>query len=163
MQRNNTFWVNKIENVREGHGFRVSKRLNERFLDCYMTLDRLCCSKLGIAVGGVTEYINRLNNVKNAHGRDAVLSKLVRYRSVRNKFAHEAGALKRSCEISRADIKWIKCFNKELVRKRDPLFAYLRSERKHERRKLIRRIAFGVALGTIAALALVLYFVLQKG
>ena len=163
MQNNNTFFVNETKIIREGRGCKLSKRLNEKFLDCYMVTDRLCCSKFGIAVGGVTEYINRLNNAKNIYGRDGILPKLVRYRSIRNKFAHEAGAIRRSDEISRADIKWIKSFNKELIRKKDPVSVYLKRERRSERRKSVRRIIFAIALGVIAVLAFSLYFVLQKG
>lgn len=159
----NIFGTKKIGSVADWRDSRASRRLNEKFLDCYMVADRLCCSKFGIAVGGITEYVNRLSNVRYTNGREDVLPKLVRYRGIRNRFAHESGAIKRSDEITKADIKWIKGFSKELTKKRDPISVYLRRERKYERRKKMRRIAFTTALGIIAVLAFALYFVLQKG
>ena len=163
MQRNNTFGLNKNKTVGEWRGRGIGKRMNEKFLDCYMIADRLCCSKFGIAVGGVTEYINRLNNARYSNGREDVLPRLLRYRNLRNRFAHEAGAIKLSHEITMADIKWLKAFNKDLLRKRDPITVYLRRERRYERRRMIRRAMFSLAFGTIAVLAFMLYFVLQKG
>ena len=62
----------------------MSKRLNERFLSSYIELEKTCCEKFGVPTGGVTEYINRLNNARFAPGRDEALPRLVRYRGTRN-------------------------------------------------------------------------------
>ena len=82
----------------------MGKRINEQFLSSYMELDKDCCDKFGVTTGGVTEYINRLNNARFAPGRDDVLPRLVRYRNLRNKFSHEVGALRRVDEITKIDV-----------------------------------------------------------
>ena len=138
------------------------RRNNGKFLDCYLETDGLCALKFGVAIGGVTEYINRLDSLRYIKGRDEVLPKLVRYRDFRNKIAHEAGALSSDIGVTKSDIKWLKRFNRDLYRKRDPITVYLRRERKMMRRKMIRRCAFGLALGTIAVLAFALWAVLEK-
>ena len=58
------------------------KKINEAFYAGYIELDRDCCEKFGVSSGGVTEYINRLNNARFAPGRDDVLPRLVRYRNL---------------------------------------------------------------------------------
>lgn len=141
----------------------VGKRINEKFLSCYMELDKVCCGKFGIAAGGVTEYINRLNNARFAPGRDDVLPRLVRYRNLRNKFAHEVGALRRVDEISKIDIRWMKHFHRDLTRKQDPISAYLRKARKYARRKKLRRAVYISAAVIIAVLAVIIAILLARG
>jgi len=104
----------------------MSKRVNENFLNIFMDIERLCCDKFGLASGGVTEYISRLNNARFAPDRDEVLPKLVRYRNLRNRFAHEPGAVKKSDELGKDDIKWVSRFRSDLSRKKDPISRYLR-------------------------------------
>jgi hypothetical protein len=163
MQRFGIFTAAYDKHFKKGGDNAVGKRINEKFLTQYMEADRICCMKFGIAVGGVTEYINRLNNARFAPGRDDILPRLVRYRNVRNRFAHEVGAIRRVDEISKFDIRWFKNFNKDLARKRDPISIYLRRARRYARHKKLRRILYAVAFGIIAVLAIVLYFALQKG
>ena len=141
----------------------TNNRINSLFLNSYIELDKICSQKFGKATGGVTEYINRLNNVRYTDGRPDVLPKLLHYRGIRNKFAHEAGALKHSNEVSRADVKWLKAFKRELSARKDPISVYLRRERRYARRKRIKAAVFTASVGIIAALALALYFVLQNG
>ena len=139
----------------------MGRRINEKFLHHYMELDRVCLAKFGVATGGVTEYINRLNSARFAPGRDDVLPRLVRYRNLRNKFAHEVGALRRVDEISKADIRWIKNFHHELLRKRDPISAYLKKARKYARRKKMRRVLYATLSIAVIGLAVALYFVIS--
>ena len=139
----------------------MGKRINERFLASYMELDKDCCDKFGVTTGGVTEYINRLNNARFAPGRDDVLPRLVRYRNLRNKFSHEVGALRRVDEITKVDIHWIRAFNRDLIRKRDPISAYLKKARRYVRRRKLRRFAYGTAAVVIIGLAIALYFALK--
>ena len=139
----------------------MGKRMNERFLTAYMTLDKDCCDKFGVTTGGVTEYINRLNNARFAPGRDDVLPRLVRYRNLRNKFSHEVGALRRVDEITKVDIVWIRSFNRDLSRKRDPISAYLKKARRYVRRRKLRRFAYGVAAVLIIGLGIAFYFALR--
>ena len=146
-----------------GGGSYMSKRINEKFLDCYMETDKLCAVKFGIAMGGVTEYINRLNNTRFAPGRDDILQHLVRFRSIRNRLAHEAGAIRRLDEISKHDIKWLKEFNKELIKKRDPISQYLRHARSYIRHKKLKMALIGVAIAVIAVIGVLVYFAINKG
>lgn len=141
----------------------MGRRANEQFLSAYMQLDKLCCERLGVATGGVTEYINRLNNARFAPGRDDVLPRLVRYRNLRNKFAHEVGALRRVDEITKVDVRWVRAFERDLAKKRDPISAYLRKARKYARRKKLRRALYIGAAGVIVALAVTLVVVLTQG
>ena len=140
----------------------MGKRLNHNFLEVYKELDRDCCEKFGVTSGGVTEYINRLNNARFAPERDDVLPRLVRYRNIRNKFAHDVGSIRKSDEISKADIKWVRGFNKDLIKKLDPISTYLRKARRYARRRRFYKIAFVIFLILIAALAGALYFALSK-
>ena len=136
------------------------RKLNEAFLDSYIEMDKLCCHKFGISSGGVTDYINRLINARFAPGRDDTLSRLIKYRNVRNKIAHESGALENLDEIAKSDLKWLAGFKKALDKKRDPFSAYLRKARKYARRRKIRKIFIGVfiTLVVVAIAAFVLWF-----
>ncbi len=138
------------------------RKINESFLAGYNELDKDCSEKFGVTNGGVTEYINRLNNARFAPGRDDVLPRLVRYRNIRNKFAHESDALRKSDEVTKVDVKWIRSFNRDVMKKRDPISLYLRKARKYARRRKIRRWAYVLLFATIAALSIALYFALAK-
>ena len=140
----------------------MGRRLNESFLNTYMELDKDCCDKFGVASGGVTEYINRLNNARFAPGRDDVLPRLVRYRNIRNKFAHEVNAIRKVDEITKVDINWIRNFDKDVVKKRDPISAYLRKARKFARRRKLRRILYGTMFAIIVVLLILLYFAVRS-
>lgn len=148
--------------IQKKGGGAMGKRLNHNFLEIYKELDRDCCEKFGVTSGGVTEYINRLNNARFAPDRDDVLPRLVRYRNIRNKFAHDVGSIRKSDEISKADIKWVRGFNKDLIKKRDPISTYLRKARRYARRRKLYRIVFAVFVVLIAALAGALYYTLSK-
>ena len=138
----------------------MGKRVNEKFIDVYAELDKSCSAKFGISSGGVTEYINRLGNARFAPKRDEVLPRLVKYRNIRNIFAHEAKELKKNDEIKKEDITWIKKFNKYINKKKDPYSVYLKKARRYARGRKIRRFAIAaVALLAIAgAVALYFYF-----
>ncbi len=141
----------------------MSKRLNETFLDAYIQLDRNCCDKFGVSVSGVTEYINRLNNARFAPGRDDALPRLVRYRGIRNKLAHDVSSIKKLNEVTKQDITWIKKFDRDLVRKKDPLSVYLRKARGYARRKKALAVltVTGVVLLIAAIAAVVIAFNLK--
>lgn len=139
----------------------MGKRINEQFLASYMELDKDCCDKFGVTTGGVTEYINRLNNARFAPGRDDVLPRLVRYRNLRNKFSHEVGALRRVDEITKVDVNWVRTFNRDLNKKRDPISAYLKKARRFVRRRKIRRFAYVATAVVIIGLIVALYFAIK--
>ena len=141
----------------------MGRRINERFLSTFIELDRDCCERFGVATGGVTEYINRLNNARFAPGRDEVLPKLVRYRNIRNKLAHETGSLRRMNDVSKIDIKWIRQFNRAIHRKKDPISAYLRKARRFaRRRKAIRYGTFGAVILLLLLVIVILINALPK-
>lgn len=140
----------------------LGKRINEQFLAGYIELDKNCCDKFGVTTGGVTEYINRLNNARFAPGRDDVLPRLVRYRNLRNKFSHEVGALRRVDEVTKVDVHWVRSFNRDLLKKRDPISAYLKKARRYVRRRKLRRAAYTAAAIVIAGLAIALYFAIRS-
>lgn len=140
----------------------MSKKINEKFLELYLELDKACCEKFGIPVGGVTEYINRLSGARFAPNRDDVLPHLVKYRNTRNVFAHEPSAIRRSKELAKNDIVWIKRFNKDLSRKKDPLSSYLKKARRFARNKRIRRYLVAGAIAVAVIIGIIVYFQLTK-
>lgn len=140
----------------------MSKRINEKFLSCYMELDKNCCDKFGVATGGTTEYINRLNNARFAPGREDALPRLVKYRNIRNKIAHELGSIRKINDISKVDIAWLKKFNKDIVRRKDPISLYLKRARRYARRRRIKRYITAGAIVLSLILGIILYFVLSK-
>lgn len=139
----------------------MSKRLNENFLKSFLELDRLCCEKFGVATGGVTEYINRLNNARFAPDRDTVLPKLVKYRNIRNLFAHEPGAIRKSDEVTKEDLNWLLHFRRDVIKKRDPISKYLRKARRFARARKIKRALFItlIVLLVVAVAAIVCLFI----
>ena len=139
----------------------MSKRLKENFLKSFLELDRLCCEKFGVATGGVTEYINRLNNARFAPDRDTVLPKLVKYRNIRNLFAHEPGAIRKSDEVTKEDLNWLLHFRRDVIKKRDPISKYLRKARRFARARKIKRALFItlIVLLVVAVAAIVCLFI----
>jgi hypothetical protein len=140
----------------------MGRRLNEKFLTCYLELEKDCCDKFGVSTGGITEYINRLNNARFAPGREEALPRLVRYRNLRNKLAHEIGSLRKSNEVSKADISWIRKFNKDLVKRRDPISAYLKRARRYARRRRLKRYLTFTSIMIALILAIAICIILIK-
>ncbi len=138
----------------------MSKRLNEKFLKSFLELDRLCCEKFGVATGGVTEYINRLNNARFAPDRDIVLPRLVKYRNIRNLFAHEPGAVRKSEEVTKEDVNWLFRFRHDMQKKRDPISKYLRKARRFARARKIKRALFiTLAVLLVAAITVIVLWI----
>ena len=129
----------------------MSRKLNEKFLNNFIQLDKLCCEKFGVANNGVTEYINRLNNARFAPNRDEVLPLLVKYRNLRNRFAHEPQALRKCDDIAKADVKWVAKFKKTVKKKKDPISKYLKKARRFARRRKFGKIL--LVLIIVAAIA----------
>lgn len=138
----------------------VGRKLNEKFVNNFIELDKLCCEKFGVASNGVTEYVNRLNNARFAPNRDEVLPQLVKYRNLRNRFAHEPQALRKTSDIAKADVKWVAKFKKSVKKKKDPISKYLKKARRFARRRKLRKLLLAlIVLGLAAAAA---YFFLLK-
>ena len=140
----------------------MSKKVNEAFLNSYTQLDKICCEKFGVATGGVAEYINRLNNARFAPDRDEVLPRLVRYRNIHKRFAYEPGAIRKTDDIVKDDVRWLNGFRKDVQKKRDPISKYLRKARRYAlRKKLVRLFWVLVALLAVAG-GVALYFLLTR-
>ena len=129
----------------------MGRKLNEKFVNNFIELDKLCCEKFGVASNGVTEYVNRLNNARFAPNRDEVLPELVKYRNLRNRFAHEPQALRKTSDIAKSDIKWVAKFRKSVKKKKDPISKYLKKARRFARRRKLGKLVL-VAL-IVAAVA----------
>ena len=140
----------------------MGKRLNEHFLASYIALDKDCCEKFGVATSGVTEYINRLNNARFAPGREDALPRLVRYRNIRNKMAHEIGSLRRSSEVTKADIAWLRKFDKDIIKRKDPISAYLKRARRYARRRRIKKYLTVGAAALAVILGIIVFFLLKN-
>ena len=134
----------------------MSRKINEKFLGLFLELDKLCCEKFGVATNGVTEYINRLNNARFAPNRDEVLPRLVKYRNLRNRFAHEPQAIRKCDDINKEDVKWVAKFKKATKKKNDPISKYLKKARRFARRRKFGK--FVLVLLILAALAVAGYF-----
>ena len=140
----------------------MGRRLNERFLSSYIELDKNCCEKFGVATGGITEYINRLNNARFAPGREEALPRLVKYRNIRNRMAHEVGSLRKMNDVTKADITWIKKFDKDISRRRDPISSYLKRARRYARRRRIKRYITAAAVIALIIMAIIIFFLVRK-
>ena len=136
----------------------MSKKINEKFLTAYIELDKACCTKFSIPAGGVTEYINRLSNVRFAPGRDEVLPQLVKYRNIRNVFAHEAVAIKKNDELTKADLTWMKKFSRDLSRKKDPISKYLKKAKRYMAGRRIKRYVIAGAIILALFIGVIAYF-----
>ena len=137
-----------------------NKKLNQSFLTIYEQFDKICCEKFGITTGGATEYINRLNNARFAPNRDEVLPRLVNFRNIRNRFAADATLVKKSDEVSKDDIAWLRTFIKDLQKQKDPISAYLQKARAFARRRKFGKamLVIGILAVVAAAVACVILF-----
>ena len=102
----------------------MSKRRNTEFLEAYVAFEAICSEKFGLRSGGATEYINVLIKEHGVPKRDTILPKLVNYRNIRNRMAHEGGALSKIKEIDASDVRWLEKFTKSISRKKDPVSIY---------------------------------------
>lgn len=141
----------------------VGKRLNEKFMNIYIELDRICSDKFGITSGGITEYITRLNNARFAPGRDDVLPKLVRYKNLRNRFVNEPGAVRKTDDITKDDIRCLIRFCRDVKKKKDPISKYLRKARLYAIKKKAGKIFTALLiLALIAAICTIVYLVTKN-
>lgn len=129
----------------------MSKKFNTAFLEAYIELEIACNAMFGLKRGGVTEYINRLINAKSSPDRDEILPKLVMYRNIRNRIAHEEGAISTINDLAKADVTWIKSFKKLVDKKKDPLSLFYQKARRYERGRVASKV--GVVLLVVAVIA----------
>lgn len=136
----------------------MGKKLNEKFLESYIKLDKSCGEMLGVPSKGVTEYINKLNNTRSAPDRDETVKRLIRYRGIRNKLAHEVGALRRMNDVTKKDLKWVRKFDKDVRRLRDPLSKYLGASKSSGKGGVL----IAIAIAAILAIAAAVYFIFLR-
>ena len=138
----------------------MGKKQNQSFLVSYIKLDKACSDMFGMKTGGVSEYINKLGSERDIPEREETMSRLVRYRGIRNKLAHEVGALEKLSEVKNYDIAWVEKFEKAVLRRRDPISQYQKSLRKNTTAYKVRRgfITAGIILLVLAIAAAVIYF-----
>ena len=132
-------------------------KMNVSFLTAYIELDKTCCRRFDIKSGGVSSYINKLVHERFAPEREEILPRLIRYRNLRNKLAHDEGALNGITEIEKNDLKWIQSFTKTVSRRKDPISIYEgKSERDAKGKKIgnIFKIALLAIVAIIAVIAL---------
>ncbi len=109
----------------------------------FKELDKVCCDKFGVSMGGVNEYLNCLNNVRFAPDRDEVLQRLVKYVGIYQRIEYNPQSLRRSVEISKSDVAWLAKFKVRVQKKKDPISVYLRKAKRFVfRRKLVRALIF---------------------
>lgn len=95
------------------------------FLQPYNDLDKLCCKIFNVKTGGITAYINEMEE-KNFKGSLVVeswshdLKKLKHYRYMRNNLVHERNAYDFDRFLSE-DIDWIKNFRDMILNTNDDL------------------------------------------
>lgn len=133
----------------------MSKKRNTEFLEAYVAFETICCEKFGMRSGGATEYINILIKEHGAPKRDTVLPKLVNYRNIRNRMAHEEGALSKIKEIDASDVRWLEKFAKSVSRQKDPVSVYIeRTSKKSKLSGLLTAITVIVGSAVVAFIAL---------
>ena len=137
----------------------MSKKINTDFLTAYIELEASCNVLLGTRRGGVTEYINRLMGLRSAPNREDILPKLINYRNIRNRIAHENGALSNLKIVDKGDIRWIKDFAKKIQKRRDPISLYVKS---CEKGNIVSRIKAAVAIIAIFAALAAAAFIFLK-
>ncbi len=134
-------------------------RINQKFLGEYLELDKALCGKLDTKTG-VTEYINKLTAAKYAPGRDNALHRLTKYRAIRNRIAHEPGALKDINNITKDDILWVKSFKKTAMKGKDPLSIYLKRASDRATKRAFKRTLVLVSAAAFVLALVLLAFIL---
>ena len=133
----------------------MRKKKNTEFLEAYVEFETVCCGMFGSRSGGATEYINILIKEHSIPKRESILPKLVSYRNIRNRMAHENGALSKIKEIDASDIRWLKKFTQSISHKKDPVSFYMKKNSKRSKfGGFITAIAVILGLAAIAFIAL---------
>lgn len=132
----------------------MSKKRNAEFLEAYVAFEAICSEKFGLKSGGATEYINVLIKDRGAPKRDSILPKLVSYRNIRNRIAHEKGALAKIKDIDASDVRWLKKFTKSILRGKDPVSVFAEKNTKRTNHGGLITVIVIIAVCAIAFIAL---------
>lgn len=136
----------------------MGKKINEAFLNKFVELDKLCCHKFGVMVGGVNEYMKCLNNIRLAPNRDEVLRNLVRYANIHTVMGAN---LRKNYGIAKSDVKWLNRFKRDVQKKQDPISRYLRKAKRFAFRKKLWRGIFVTVCIALVAVCVALYFAIR--
>lgn len=130
----------------------MSKKINMDFLAAFIELEGACNRLLDKKRSGVTEYINRLEDSGAASRKDELFKKLIFYRKIRNKLAHEEGALDDLNDVDKTDVKWLGNFRKKVEKGRDPLSLHIK---KADRRRLWSIVKITAIASVIVAVIII--------
>jgi len=132
----------------------MKSKINRNFFHSYLELEEALNRLLGVERGGVSAYIDALDSLSSQDASE-IRRRLVRYRRIRNRLAHEADAFGTISEISPNDVKWLASFKRLAATKKDPLSL-------NRDRKLLPIIAFAVTAACTALFLCLIYFILKK-
>lgn len=135
----------------------MSRSKNVSFMESYILLENASDTVTGKRGGGVSAYIFELERQKLDTGAEETLKYLKRYRSIRNKLAHDSGALKTSTEIGSADIKRINRLTSKIKKYADPL-----SRLRRKRSSFSMKLKLGVLISAIAILGITAFFLIKE-
>ncbi len=125
--------------------------IKNEFYQTYSELDALCAAKLGIRSDGLAGYASRLGSTRYAPNREDILGRLARYEMASGSIASGDDPKQ---EISRDDLKWMKKFERSLIKCNDPLSRYLRRSRSGKIKvKIIAAIVGALALAGLGVAA----------
>ena len=135
----------------------MANKINLEFFNAYLDLDKACNQYFEISKGGATTYINRLKELEFGPEKSESLSKLIKYRKIRNILAHEADGFDDITDITKDDIKWLNEFAKSVKRKADPVSLYERKRRINDLWLKLRFVFLG--LGVVAVIVAVILII----
>ena len=133
------------------------KRINTAFLEAYVELDKQCATLLKTYSGGVNEYINNLMVASGIYGREETVTRLVKYKGIRNRIAHVAGAIRADHDLTRADVRWIKNFAKSIGRKKDPLSEHTSKHARGKFRRFLQKFSVAWVLFDMITIAAIVW------
>ncbi|MBR2466403.1 MAG: hypothetical protein IKB38_05690 [Clostridia bacterium] len=99
----------------------MSKGTNVKFIEKYIILENAANALMNKKSSGVSAYISELESLTLDADAKKTLKLLKKCRFVRNKLAHDPGALKSNDEITNDDVRFIKKLTSDIQRRRDPL------------------------------------------
>ncbi len=134
----------------------MSKGTNVKFIEKYIILENAANVLMNKKSSGVSAYISELETLALDASAKETLKLLKKCRFVRNKLAHDPGALKSNGEITNDDIRFIKKLTSDMQRRRDPLSRLLNPSRSSA-----SKIKAIISLAAVAAviIAAIVFFI----
>ena len=135
----------------------MSRSKNVSFMESYISLENAADAATGKKGGGVSAYIMELERQKLNTGAKETLKNLKKYRSIRNKLAHDSGALKHSTEIRSSDIRAVKKLTSKIKSFTDPL-----SRLRRKRNALALKIKLAIFICALFILAITAFVLIKE-